>query len=132
MTIVKQKSSSGFFLVLIVIGFFILLVCTLMPVEQVQAGTILKLDGNKAQTIWYAPGGENPPSGYQLKEIDTIQPGDEIIVRSKKDGTTTFRITIPFMKKYVRVETPTGKTGWIALSIFENKNQKAEIYRPGE
>ena len=130
MTIVKEKSSSGFIVVLLAIGLMVIVILTFTPVEQVPAGTVYKLDGNKDQIVYFAPGGQNPPSGYQLKKVDTIQPGDEVVVKANREGKTTFRIDLPLMKRYVRVETPSGKTGWITLSILENKNQKTEIYRP--
>jgi len=130
MPVVKEKSSSGFIVVLLTLGLIIIVILTFTSVEQVPAGTVYKLDGNKDQIVYFAPGGQNPPSGYQLKKVDTIQPGDEVVVKANREGKTTFRIDLPLMKRYVRVETPSGKTGWIALSILENKNQKTEIYRP--
>ena len=130
MPVVKEKSSSGFIVVLLTLGLIIIVILTFTSVEQVPAGTVYKLDGNKDQIVYFAPGGQNPPSGYQLKKVDTIQPGDEVVVKANREGKTTFRIDLPLMKRYVRVETPSGKTGCITLSILENKNQKTEIYRP--
>lgn len=132
MTIVKQKSSLNAITVLMIIGFFVFLFFAVTPVKQVKTETVLTLNGNKDQTVYFAPGGENPPSGYKLKKVDTLHPGDQVTVEENNQGTTTVRVLFPFMKNYIRIKTPSGKIGWVALSIFENKNQKTEIYRPGE
>jgi len=128
MPVVKEKSSSGFIVVLLTLGLIIIVILTFTSVEQVPAGTVYKLDGTKTR-LSTLPRRTNPHR-ISTQKVDTIQPGDEVVVKANREGKTTFRIDLPLMKRYVRVETPSGKTGWITLSILENKNQKTEIYRP--
>lgn len=119
MSIVKGKSFPNFFIILVVLGLIAILLYTFVPVQQVPQGTILILDGNKAQDVWFAPGGKYPPSGYQLKKVDTIQPGDKVTVKSNKNGeTTNLLIDLRLIKRYVRIKTPSGKIGWADLSLF--------------
>ena len=118
MAIVKEKSSTGCILALVIIaGMILLIYMCFIPVKQVPDGTVLYLTGDKEQKVWFAPGGKYPPSGYKTKIVDTIQPDDEITIRTNQKGISTHEIGL-FMKKYVRIETPSGKIGWISLSFL--------------
>jgi len=102
----------------IIAGIIFLIYYCFIPVKQVPEGTILYLTGDKEQKVWFAPGGKYPPSGYKTKIVDTIQPDNKMVIKSNSEDITTFRIGFIFTKKYVRIETPSGKIGWINLSLL--------------
>lgn len=118
MAIVKNRSFNGCSLALsIVAGIVLLIYYCFVPVKQVPNGTVLYLTGDKEQKVWFAPGGKYPPSGYKTKIVDSIQPDDQITIKANQKSITTHEIGF-FMKRYVRIETPSRKIGWIKLSLL--------------
>jgi hypothetical protein len=63
-------------------------------------------------SVWFAPGGANPPEGYGIEKVGTIN-GGELVTIQPKDGW--YLTNVPGDGKWVRVKTSAGM-GWIRLS----------------
>lgn len=102
-------------ILLILLALALLMTACSPAINQQQAvdGISLKVETGKTVTIWFSPGGENPPEDGKVEKIADVTGPAYLSVEPNRAGIYVHQFALDSSADWYRVKTDAGLIGWV-------------------